>query len=130
MTPVTVTTLNTVVIRTVCPANSGYTSYSNAICALFLDAGNELAINNPCAVTPSRPRIYISANANAGAMSNLLIQLNNNVQFIIFRLIKATCAPRANKAIGKNEALTPKKGIQINVGMGIRSEEHTSELQS
>src|SRR5699024_4079386 len=113
MTPVTVTTLNTVVIRTVCRANSGYASYSDDIWALLLDAGNELDINNPGAVTPSRPRIYISANANAGAMSNLLIQLNNNVQFIIFRLIKATCAPRANTAIGKNEALTPSKRIQI-----------------
>ena len=58
--------LNKVDIKTACAAYSGWLSYSKANNALFLDVGNELAINNPWATVPSKPSMRMIRKAMDG----------------------------------------------------------------
>jgi len=105
--------------KTTCAAYSGWLSYSSSKRELFLEVGKELAINNACAVVPSKFRIKITIKAIQGDNISLPRRLKTSGvdNCLIFK--KALWAPSVISAIAKNAFAVFSIGVQRNGGMLI-----------
>jgi len=120
MTKVTVKQLTIVENKTVCAAVFDSISYSRARLELFRDVGNELAINNDWATTPSNFRRKIINSATAGPIINLVKQLISIVlRKIVFTSICDNWAPRVIRANATKPSDIWSRGIRIDWGISI-----------